>query len=354
MNKMTRIVFKITLVGMICLSFAAAAAPCDMLWGLWNPSQPWNGDQMASTAAVDTKLGRSSDIVHFYANWGDGSGDMVNWWNVPQFLKIAQNFTSLGQTQHIPMLTWQPWGNKFTVSPAEYPLTSISSGAYDDYIKTWANGLRGLNTPIYLRPLHEFDGTWYPWGNVNGNTAAQFIAAWIRIRNIFTAAGATNVLFVWCPNNSNPNGIDQTQYYPGDQYVDWVGIDLYSDNGATFKQTITTYCSPQNLYGRLTAMTSKPIMIAEFGLATGQGVTQGAWLRQAMSDIQTSMSQIKALVYFNQYGYSLDSSASDFGTIATTLGGGCAPSRAINANIGQPSTPTSSTTRSTSSTTKST
>jgi len=306
-------------VGVMCLAFVAANVPCDTLWGLWNPSQPWNGDNMASTVKMDTSLGRSSDIVHWYANWGDGSGDMTAAWNVPQFITIAQNFTSLGQSQHIPMITWQPWGNKFTVTPAEYPLTSISGGSYDNYITSWATKLKSFGKPFFLRPLHEFDGNWYPWGAVNGNTAAQFKAAWIRIRNIFTNAGATNVLFVWCPTNSNTAGIDQTAYYPGDQYVDWIGIDAYSENGDSFKTTLTQY-SPTNLYGRLTAMSSKPIMMAEFGVVAGKGITQAAWLNQALSDIQSSLTQIKALVYFNQYGYALDSTASDYNTIAPALG----------------------------------
>lgn len=114
--------------------------------------------------------------------------------------------------------------------------------------------------------MHEMDGDWYPWGQVGGNTAAQFISAWRHIRDRFFSQNVNNVKFVWCPNNSNTKGIDQTDFFPGDYYVDWICLDAYAaDTGTSFVQTITTHCNPRNPYDRLTAISTKPMMIAEWG-----------------------------------------------------------------------------------------
>ena len=74
---------------------------------------------------------------------------------------------------------------------------------------------------------HEMNGYWYPWG-FTGTTAAQFVAAWRRIHGLFAAAGASNVIWVWNPNviSAEPQ-LELSAYYPGDEYVDWVGVTGY-------------------------------------------------------------------------------------------------------------------------------
>ena len=54
---------------------------------------------------------------------------------------------------------------------------------------------------------------------------AKFRAAWIHTWTLFQQEGATNVEWVWCPNNGN---YPYKGFYPGDRYVDWVGVDGYN------------------------------------------------------------------------------------------------------------------------------
>ena len=63
---------------------------------------------------------------------------------------------------------------------------------------------------------------------MDDSRAAAYVAAWDHIRAIFTAVGATNVSWVWCPTGIGFEDGRAKPYYPGDNEVDWVCADVYS------------------------------------------------------------------------------------------------------------------------------
>ena len=88
----------------------------------------------------------------------------------------------------------------------------------------------------------------YPWAlGVNGNTAAEYVAAWKHVHAIFVRNGATNVRWVWNPNTMGATTAATYlplywSLYPGDEYVDWLGLDIYNtgpslDWGAPYWRT---------------------------------------------------------------------------------------------------------------------
>jgi endoglucanase len=87
------------------------------------------------------------------------------------------------------------------------------------------------------------------------------VAAWRHVHAVFVAAGATNVQWIWSPNHrSIPAAAwnDAARYYPGDDVVDWIGVDGYdrlSSRPATFASLFGPVLS--TFTGR------KPLMIAE-------------------------------------------------------------------------------------------
>ena len=101
----------------------------------------------------------------------------------------------------------------------EYALARIAGGDFDVYMTTWALAHEApRQRPVHLRPMHEMNGDWYPWGGtVNGNSPAQYVQAWRRMHDIFRRVGASNVRFVWSPNNIDvPASNRMESYYPGD------------------------------------------------------------------------------------------------------------------------------------------
>jgi hypothetical protein len=219
----------------------------------------------------------------------------------------------------IPEITWQP-----NQSSGKVTYNGIISGAYDAYLKKSADELRAYGSPVFLRPFHEFNGNWYPWGlaNQGADSAADtaFIAAWRHVYSIFHAQGATNVRFVWCfsdgsapraatnPWNNPPNA------YPGDQYVDWIGFDAYNRGSATngkpwrtFDQTIG-----QSYALAVSISANKPIMLAE-GASNEYGdggAYKAAWIDATFKELASASNpypHLKAVTWFesdtNSYTY---------------------------------------------------
>ncbi len=79
--------------------------------------------------------------------------------------------------------------------------------------------VRDANIPVLWRPFHEASGAWFWWG-VKGPEPLK--AAWIDMFNRFKKAGLNNLIWVWTCEEKG-----WEQWYPGDEYVDIVGYDIY-------------------------------------------------------------------------------------------------------------------------------
>ena len=81
-----------------------------------------------------------------------------------------------------------------------FQLADIANGTYDSYIREFAEAARDWGHPFFLRFDWEMNGDWFPWSEgVNGNQPGDYVAAWRHVHDIFTAVGATNATWVWCP-----------------------------------------------------------------------------------------------------------------------------------------------------------
>jgi len=128
----------------------------------------------------------------------------------------------------IPVLSWSSQSIPSTVNEPDYQLSDVISGRYDTYIREFATQAKGWNHPFFLRFNWEMNGRWFPWHEgVNGNQPGESAKAWRHVHDIFTSVGVTNVTWVWCPNVEYTGSTSLASLYPGDSYVDWVGISVY-------------------------------------------------------------------------------------------------------------------------------
>lgn len=186
----------------------------------------------------------------------------------------------------LAILRWEP----FDASLAE-----IALGRHDTYIRSYANAVRSLGLPIAITFAHEMNGRWYPWGS-HRSTGRDFNRAWRRIHRIFEDSGATNVIWAWTPNViSGAPGVKLENWYPGDRYVDWIGIDGYvATDGA---QTYAALFGPT--MKEVQKFSKRPFLIVETGVERG-GHREAA-LRSLMKGVAAD-SRMLGLVYFNQPG----------------------------------------------------
>ena len=162
----------------------------------------------------------------------------------------------------IPLVNWEPDGIDFH---------DIASGKLDATIKARASGAKALGKKFFLDFAAEMNGD-EAW---SGNDAPLYVAAYKHIHDLFVAGGATNVVWAWCPNVTDTAGGNKTTmaYYPGDDYVDWTGVDGYNWGGGDWQSFQQVF---QDIYPLLAAK-KKPIIIGEMA-SSEQGGDKAAWI----------------------------------------------------------------------------
>jgi len=92
-----------------------------------------------------------------------------------------------------------------------------------------AKGKDGTLSPIIFRPYHEFDGDWFWWGKPFC-TAQEYIDCWrFTVEFLRDELGVRNFLYAFSPDNRFNSEAEFLERYPGDEYVDMIGFDNYSD-----------------------------------------------------------------------------------------------------------------------------
>jgi mannan endo-1,4-beta-mannosidase len=103
-----------------------------------------------------------------------------------------------------------------------------------DDVGAWALSLKGSDgklVPVIFRPYHEFDGGWFWWGAPHC-TKEEFISLWrFTVSYLRDTLGVHNFIYGFSPDNKFNNEAEFLERYPGDEYVDLVGMDNYGDMG---------------------------------------------------------------------------------------------------------------------------
>lgn len=121
--------------------------------------------------------------------------------------------------------------------------------------------LRDADIPVLWRPFHEAAGGWFWWGK----DAASFKSLWIAMFNYFKTEGLDNLIWVWTTEGNDAD------WYPGDQYVDIVGRDVYNKETA---DCVSEYTSIAENYG------NKIVSLSEcgtVGLISEQWASGARW-----------------------------------------------------------------------------
>lgn len=196
----------------------------------------------------------------------------------------------------ILMVTWEPW-DPAAQGPIDYD--KVLSGGYDSYIAFFAQALKSAGGPVLIRFAHEMNGDWYPWcGKRIGKE--KYIALYRYVKDRLDAAGAKNIKWVFAVNWEDVPKHDNNfaSYYPGDRYVDFIGIDGY--NWGNVKSWSRWRSFKEIFEDRLNATGkafNKPVIISEFG-STSSGGDKALWIKEALLYVKTRK-DIRAFILFN-------------------------------------------------------
>ncbi|MGI9255244.1 MAG: glycoside hydrolase family 26 protein [Thermomicrobiales bacterium] len=264
--------------------------PGEIAVGIFEPGAPGDAKLIDRIAA---EIGRMPAFIQWYEAWGSPLS------RYSERLHI-ERLRAVDERGAIPFITWEPWVPELGVNQPEYAPALIAAGAYDAYLRTWAEPMALYGKPIYLRMFHEMNAEWYPWGAVQPwNTPEDLIAAWRHVWQVFQDAEAFNVRFVWCPD-AGVGKVALNKLYPGDDYVDWVGLDGYNWG---LDQPDSEWRSFDDIFGvayrALIRLSQRPVMIAETA-SVESGGDKAAWITEAFAALPQRYTRVKAFAWFNE------------------------------------------------------
>lgn len=274
---------------LICFAASSAAtASASIQLGSYLRGAPGSGQTMDEYASL---VGQRPGIVMWYRGFD-------------QPLMYSSEIANLSARGSTPMVSLEPVDQNGT----DIPLSQIAAGNYDSYIHKGAAVAKAWGGRIMIRFAYEMNlspAAGIPWGGgsgaVAGNSAADYIAAWRHVVSLYRADGATNAEFVWAPNVDD-GGIPFTQYFPGDEWVNEVGLDGYNW-GSAFESTGHKWLSLgdtfSSSYATLTQLSSKPVIFTETA-SSEIGGDKAAWIRGGfLNELPQRFPRVTGVIWFD-------------------------------------------------------
>lgn len=138
---------------------------------------------------------------------------------------------------------------------------------FDGWLKKVADFIGSLKTadgkriPVIFRPWHEMNGNWF-WWCANVCTPAEYNLLYTKTYHALTNEGCDNIVWAWSPNLGSEKTLDRfLERYPGDSFVDLIGIDFYEfDNNdknyeTKLQETLDVLMQATEKTGKIAALT---------------------------------------------------------------------------------------------------
>lgn len=161
------------------------------------------------------------------------------------------------------------------VSKAAVPLMLPGGSHYNNYkealhhVADLANSSRGQDgrlIPMVFRPFHEMDGDWFWWGKGHCSSA-DFVALWrFTVHYLRDSLGVHNFLYAFSPDNTFKDLAGFLERYPGNDYVDMLGMDNYGDMGRDGRYDTAAATAKLKLVGQYAMQHKKLMAFTETGL----------------------------------------------------------------------------------------
>ena len=182
----------------------------------------------------------------------------------------------------------------------------ILEGKYDEYLNNLAQGFNEYDYPVLFRLNNEMNGEWVLYSSHKvGKDTDLFIKCWRYIYDKFKEQGVDNLIFVWNPNELSFPDFSYNNYlcyYPGNEYVDVVGLTAYNTGNYYIGETWRTFSEAyDHFYYDYIERFKHPMMITEFSCASAGG-NKSLW-HDNMFEIINNYDRIKLAVLWNGQDY---------------------------------------------------
>ena len=291
----------------LCVLPLVAAAQGQALLGVYYGNQGWKMDQVR---AMEAWQGKRHAVVNLFTDWCNRSKNIDN--------LFRQQLPNIWASGNVPVVSWESYLCSRSATPANVAARA-AAGEYDAYLNTWANRMKAFisgpdgnlgtadDRRVYIRLAHEMNGNWHPWSAATGSSsAAHYVLMWQRVRGVFWQGGlnSSGAQWIWAVNHEDVGPVTAESYYPGDAYVDWIGID--GDNWCT-RQSWSAWRTPREIFGtmtaRLRALTALPLALTETASSSAKPGTidvgpKSAWITQFFD--YAAASGARMVIWFNE------------------------------------------------------
>lgn len=263
------------------------APACGALWGT-TPPEPTFSSLQASEAAVDRRF----DFMYRFHDLNDPIPDTED-----------QEVLASGTILHIA-IDARDYGQRGQLG---VPWREIAGGSYDGELLAQARGIAAIGEPVFVTFDHEPD---QPRRSLQGS-AADYIAAWRHVHQLYEIAGADNAVWVWVATGWMPSAAEALKMWPGNDVVDWISWEAYDFAGcrtgpadATKSKSFEEVALPFYRYllehGTAASIdVNKPMMISEAGSAiAANSSTSSSWYSK-IPTVLAAYPRIKAIGLWN-------------------------------------------------------
>ncbi len=273
-------------------------------------------DEVTAKKIIDFEklIGKKIVWAYFSNNWGKGI-------KFPD--KSVKVIHSLGIVPFIRMMPRTTFTDG--VQDPQFTLQKIIDGKFDNNLTKWALAAKKTNIPLMVEFGTEVNGKWFPWsGILNGGGTTnkygnpnypdgpeRFRDAYRHIIDLFRKENVTNITWafhVYPPDDLGDNKIlkqswnNIKNYYPGDNYIDWIGASIYGsfergDSWNSFTKLL------DKTYPILASVSpKKPLAVFEFGVLEDPSEgNKSTWIQEALNSIKDGRyPRIKAISYWDE------------------------------------------------------
>jgi len=266
----------VTLLFGVCLLFNSCNGPKET--GCWTGAFMTDTPDAASIEKFAFDFGKRPALILIFLDWGKFPSEAV-----------IRDVYGAGS---MLVVTWEPWQ---AVDKKGIDYDALLNGKDDVYIREFALKLKAIKGPVFLRLAHEMNGDWYPW---SGRKEA-YIGMFRHIRKVFDEAGVRNVRWVFSISAENvPPENDYAACYPGDPYVDYIGLDGYNWGTAqSWSRWRTLREIFSGVYEEIVRRYQKPVIVTEFSSSSAGG-DKALWIEEALLEMK-KMPAVKGFILFN-------------------------------------------------------
>lgn len=242
--------------------------------------------------SFEQKLGKRFAIAHYYRGWEYLDSEYLR--------KELAIIDSYGWR---PMISANPYFFDRCVSNNLPLYKAIVQGNCDGFLQAAARNLKLFAKPVFLRLAWEMNINSMEWSIQQSHSSSEdFASAWRHMHDVFIAEQATNILWVFSPNVESNDSIPYENIYPGDSYVDWLGLDVYNWGNT---QSWSTWEGFSELFSQsyshiISIAPNKPLMIAEIN-TTDVGGDKARWYRNLLEqELPYDFPKVSAVVFYNE------------------------------------------------------